>query len=95
MAKAVDEAMLTSRSFKFKMPVLPRVLDDIELQRIQIPALLIVGEDEKIYSVQNVIQRIENVAPQIETEIIANAGHDLTYVQADIVNRKVLDFLRK
>jgi hypothetical protein len=35
------------------------------------------------------------VAPQIDVELIPNAGHDLTLVQADFVNNKTLEFLEK
>ena len=50
---------------------------------------------EKIYSAQKAIQRLRKVAPNIETEVIPNAGHDLTIVQAEMVNTKVLKFLKQ
>ena len=57
------------------------------------PTLYLVGENEKIYSAQEAVQRLKQVAPQIQTEVIPNAGHDLTMVQADMVNGKVVEFL--
>ena len=33
------------------------------------------------------------MAPQITTEFIPDCGHDLTLVQAELVNRLILDFL--
>jgi len=59
-----------------------------------VPTLFLVGENEKIYSAKKAVQRLNEVAPQIETEVIPNAGHDLTIVQAEMVNRKVLEFLK-
>ncbi len=59
------------------------------------PALYLVGENEKIYSAQEAVQRLNKVAPHIKTEVIPNAGHDLTIVQAEMVNRKVLEFLKQ
>jgi len=83
------------RCFKFKMPVHPTVLEDEELQSIKVPALFLVGENEKIYSAEKAVQRLNKVSPQIRVEIIPNAGHDLTFVQADMVNKKVLEFLKQ
>jgi pimeloyl-ACP methyl ester carboxylesterase len=90
---AVDHAWMASRCFKPKRLIAPTVLTDQELRSIQVPTLFLVGENEKSYSAQKAVQRLNRVAPQIKTEIIPNAGHDLTIVQAELVNRKVLEFL--
>lgn len=87
-------AFLASRCFKPKRLPDPTVLEDNELKRINVPALYLVGENEKIYSAKKATQRLNEVAPQIKTEIIPNAGHDLNASQADIVNEKVLEFLK-
>ena len=55
--------------------------------------LFLVGENEKIYSAQAAIQRLNEVAPEIEAVMIPDAGHDLTLVQADLVDTIILDFL--
>jgi len=91
----IDDALMGLKCFKFKMPVSPTVLEDKELQSIKVPTLFLVGENEKLYSAQKAVQRLNTVAPQIETEVIPNAGHDLSIVQAEMVNRKVLDFLKQ
>ena len=59
------------------------------------PVLFLVGENEKIYSAQEAVERLNNIAPQIKTEFIPGAGHDLSVVQADVVNQKILEFLEK
>ena len=51
------------------------------------------GEHEKIYAAQKAMLRLKKVAPQITAEVIPGAGHDFTIVQAEMLNRKVLDFL--
>ena len=91
----VDESFLAIRSFKTKKMVNPTVLTDNELQSLNVPILFIVGENEKIYSPQEVIKRLNKVAPQIKTEFIMNAGHDLTMVQAETVNNLMLEFLNQ
>ena len=89
----VDHLMLAFRCFKFKVPASPTVLTDAELASIQVPTLFLVGEHEKIYSAEAAVERLHEVAPQIETEVIPGAGHDLTLLQADLVNRRMIEFL--
>lgn len=74
---------------------LPRLtsLTDEELQRLKMPTLFLVGENEVLYSAQKAIQRLNKIAPHIQTEMIANAGHDLLLVQTDLVNQKMMAFL--
>lgn len=89
----VDESYLATRSFKPRRMVKPTILSDAELQGLEVPALFLVGENEKIYPARKAIERLNTVAPRIKTELIPKAGHDLTIVQADLVNGKVLSFL--
>lgn len=89
----MDDAILAIKSFKFKMPIHPTVLSDDELERIRIPALFLVGENEVIYPAQDATGRLNSVAPHIKTEIIPDAGHDLTVVQSKLVNTKIMEFL--
>ena len=91
----IDHLFIASRCFKTRRPTNPTVLEDQELQSIKVPTLYLVGENEKIYSAQKAVKHLNQVAPHIKTETIPNAGHDLTIVQADMVNRKVLDFLQQ
>jgi pimeloyl-ACP methyl ester carboxylesterase len=88
-----EEAYFAARSFKPKSLVPPHVLSNSELLHITVPVLFLVGEHEKIYSPEEAVDRLNLVAPKIQTEIIPNAGHDLTIVQADLVNEKILEFL--
>ena len=69
------------------------VISDRALQGLRVPTVFMVGENEKIYSAQKAVRRLNRVAPQIKTEIIPHAGHDLWIVQAEIVTKKILDFL--
>lgn len=89
----IDETFMAVRSFKRKRMVKPTVLSDEELDNMAIPVLFMVGENEKIYSPRNVIERLNNVAPRIKTKLIKNAGHDLAMAQPEIVNASILAFL--
>ena len=95
LEEEVDAAFVSMRCFKPVRLINPTVLKDEELQRIKVPTLYLVGENEKIYSARKAIQRLHRVAPHIKTEIIPNAGHDLTIVQAEMANTKVLEFLKQ
>jgi hypothetical protein len=54
-----------------------------------------VGENEKSYAAADAVARLARVAPQIKTEVIANAGHDLTFSQTRVVNEKLIAFARR
>jgi pimeloyl-ACP methyl ester carboxylesterase len=86
-------ALMGLKCFKFKMPMMPTVLTDQEWQRMSVPMLFLVGEHEVIYSAQEAVHHLNTAAPHIQTEIISHASHDITIVQADLVNTKVLEFL--
>ncbi len=93
--KLIDDALLGLKCFTFRMPVTPTVLTDDELKGIHVPTLFLVGENEKLYPARKAVERLNSLAPQMQTEIIPGAGHDLTIVQAELVNKKVLGFLLK
>lgn len=70
----------------------PTVADD-ETLRLRVPTLFVVGEHETIYPVGDALARLQRVAPEIETAGIDGAGHDMTWLKPDVVNRITLDFL--
>ncbi len=90
-----DESILSARCFNFRPSLGPTVIEDYELQNIKVPALFMVGENEKTYSAQKAVKRLNKVAPQIKTEVIPGAGHDLNLVQAEMVAEKILEFLEQ
>ena len=91
----IEETDLSIRCFKATKVVIPTVLKDEELHNLQVSTLYLVGEHEKLYSAKKAVQRLNKVAPQIKTQIIPGAGHDLTAVQADLVDSLVLHFLEE
>ena len=89
-----ESIYLGARRFKPKMLVSPTVLTDNEWQNLKMSTLYIVGENEKIYSARQALSRLNRVAPHIKTKLIPAAGHDLIVVQAEMVNRIVIEFLK-
>lgn len=74
--------------------VSPTALNDEELKSIKCPTLLVVGENERIYSLSKAIVRLERIAPRIKKEIIPHAGH-VTIMNSHLTNEKILGFLKK
>lgn len=70
----------------------PKVVEDEEL-RLKVPTLFVIGEHEVIYPAQEALDRLARVAPQIQRVVIPGAGHDMTWLKPDEVNRQVLEFL--
>ncbi len=89
----VTEAFTALRCLAPRTMVPPTVMTDEELRRLEVPALYLVGQNEKICPPLKAIERLNTVAPHITTRMIDGAGHDLTLVKAAQVNRAVLTFL--
>jgi len=92
--ETVELLSMNMRSLQKRQLPMPKVFTDAEWQRLKVPALFLAGEHETIYSPTKAVRRLKRVAPQVKTEIISGAGHDLTFAQAELVSRRVIDFLR-
>jgi pimeloyl-ACP methyl ester carboxylesterase len=71
----------------------PTVYTDAELKQIDHPALLLIGNAEKIYNPNKAIERAQRWMPDLTAEIIPDAGHLLIMDQPDIINARILEFL--
>ena len=89
-----DFLYLGLRSHKPQPTVFTKVLTDEELNKLQMPTLFLVGENEIIYSARKAVERVQKAAPNIQTSVIKNAGHDLPFAQPEKVNHAILDFLQ-
>jgi len=89
----IEESYLAIRSFQPTLLAYPGLLSDEEIGRITVPLLFMVGENEKLYDAQIAINRFNKLNPGITTVKIPGAGHDVTVVQRQIVNREILSFL--
>lgn len=63
-----------------------------ELKSLQMPVLVLIGDDDMINDKKTVV--IANMLPKGKGEVIQNAGHFLSIDQAETVNKKIVDFLR-
>lgn len=64
-----------------------------KLKSLDMPVLVLVG-DRDLFNSKGSIRRAEKYIPQGRGEVISNSGHFLTIDQTEIVNQKMLDFLR-
>jgi pimeloyl-ACP methyl ester carboxylesterase len=91
----LEDMLIASRSFKPVAMILPKALLDSELQALKVPTLILLGENEKTYPARKAIDHLNKIAPHIQTELIPQAGHDLSFVQANLVTNKVIEFLKQ
>jgi pimeloyl-ACP methyl ester carboxylesterase len=71
----------------------PSVFRDEELRQVQTPVLLLIGDHEVIYKPEKAIERATRLVAGLKAEIVLNANHLAQYTAAEVVNKKVLDFL--
>lgn len=66
---------------------------DDDLQKITIPVLVLIGDNDIINSEEALTNARKNV-PNCKTKTIKNAGHFLSIDQSQTVNNAILDFLK-
>ena len=70
-------------------------VDKKRLSSFKNSGLLIFGEFEVLYNPKKISKKIKKLIPNIEVEIIKDAGHAAIYDQPEEVNKKVIAFLEK
>ena len=90
-----EQFFIGIKNFKWSKVIFPSVFTDAELQRIQVPTLLLIGDREVIYNPLSAMNRAKQFLPKLTTEIVPHAGHFLSAERADFVNKSMLDFLKK
>ena len=85
---------LGMQSHKSPPMVFATSLSDEDIQKLTMPTLILVGENEVVYSVKKMLERIQKLEHNIKINVIKNAGHDLTFSQPQSVNLAILDFLK-
>ncbi|MDF2748492.1 MAG: esterase family protein [Propionibacteriaceae bacterium] len=75
--------------------VFPRVFTEEQLARIEAPTLLLVGDHERIYPPDVVIEDAQRLMPSVEVGIIADAHHVAAVAQPNAVSARILAFLAK
>jgi pimeloyl-ACP methyl ester carboxylesterase len=74
-------------------PVFPTVFPDEDLRAIAAPTLLLVAAREVLYNPRRALKRARRLIRDLEADVIPDAGHFVSMEHADIVDRRVLEFL--
>ncbi|CAM3039172.1 alpha/beta hydrolase [Paenibacillus sediminis] len=78
-----------------RIKVFASYLTDDELQKIEAPTLLLIGNHEVQYNPNAAIERAGRFIPKLDAHLIKDAGHGVTLEQPQVVDQHVLQFLQK
>ena len=70
-----------------------RPFSNRELESLKMPVLVLIG-DRDLFNSKKAIRLTEKYIPEGQGEVISNSGHFLSIDQTEIVNKKMLDFLK-
>lgn len=94
MTYCIGEQMyLGSRYFRVQGGVLPDVFSDEELRSMQVPTLLLIGQQEVLYDPEAALGRARRLIPNFEGELVPGASHEMTISQHEIVDKRILEFV--
>ena len=80
------------RSAKVLFKVAPRVFTDEEMQKLSMPILLLIGEQEFLYNSFAAIERARQLWPEGDIELVKKCNHAIVSDQTDRVSARVIDF---
>jgi pimeloyl-ACP methyl ester carboxylesterase len=92
----VDLMWLGLKHYRFQretLRVIPTVFSDGDLRAMRVPTLLLIGDHEVIYGPDRALARARQVIPELEGELVPNTSHDMTFVQHQLVDARILAFL--
>lgn len=75
---------------KFMMQMTP--FSNKDLRSLKMPVLVLIGDDDMI-NTERTVHIVKRDLMRGNGEVISNAGHFISVDQADIVNKKIIDFL--
>ncbi|MBA3706446.1 MAG: alpha/beta hydrolase [Bacteroidetes bacterium] len=67
---------------------------DEQLKSLKVPVLVLIGDNDIINNNKS-LKQVRKLLPDVETEMIRNAGHFLSIDQKEIVNKRIIDFLNE
>ena len=75
-----------------KVPI-PILMPANRLQKIRMPVMLILGENDPTISAKKGIQRVRKNIPKVKTVVIPRVGHVLNYEAGEQVEQLLIEFL--
>jgi pimeloyl-ACP methyl ester carboxylesterase len=74
--------------------VFPAPFPDEELGSVAVPTLVLVGDKEQTFDPHRALANATQVVPDVQTGLLPGAGHFLAMDNAEVVNERILQFLR-
>ena len=71
------------------------VIPDQALRTMHVPTLLLIGDGEVISDPVQALDRARRLIPDFEGELVPGCRHEMYVRQHEVVNRRVLEFLKK
>jgi len=96
IGRALELMWLGGKNFQWSPEtrrVMPDVFSDDELRALQVPVLLLIGENEVIYDPAAALARARQLIPNLEGELVPQCSHDMCFSQHRFVAARVLEFL--
>lgn len=90
-----EQFLLGYKYGRIGLRVAPTVFKETELQKLQPRTLVLIGENEVIYSSVNKALKYAEASPKITAKLIPSCSHCLPAEQAQVVNQSVIDFLHE
>jgi pimeloyl-ACP methyl ester carboxylesterase len=87
-------AVMMSGVFSRVSVITPAVLDNRELRAIRAPALLLIGDGEKLYDAHAMLKLAQERMPELQGAVVPNADHIAAMAQPDDVNDRIIRFLQ-
>ncbi len=89
-----SDAFAFAKDLIARRAVIPTVLSDEALASLPASTLILIGANEKIFAPHRAVERVRRVAPHCVIDVIEGAGHELPLSRRDVVNERVVAFLR-
>ena len=72
--------------------ITPQEFTEKELRQIKTTTLVLIGEDEPNYDYKDALARAKKFMPNVTGSIVPNAKHLVNIDQAEVVNKKMIEF---
>ena len=89
----VDEQMIIGMTNMQNVSFMRPVFTDEELSQVTAPTLLLIGDHEIMYEPKKAIDNAARLIPNLQAELVPNAGHILNSDQSKLVDARILQFL--
>jgi pimeloyl-ACP methyl ester carboxylesterase len=90
----IDDLMLCRKCFTPHKWIMPFPIKETDWQKLGMPTLFMVGENDILVSAPRVVPFLNKTAPKIKTIVIPGAGHDLLIVKPEILTDEIVRFLQ-